>query len=473
MMPYSLHTVLQADVRQVGNTILMNRIESRTPLGISASLGRLIASGELPTGARLPTVRGLAAELGVSPATVSQAWKALAAAGLIESHGRNGTFVRETVVPVRSTFSQPHTATSDLPGLDLSRGTPDSKLLPGLGRALSRVSERAETSAYMELPVIPELLELLTDSWPYPVDTITIVNGALDAISRCIEQIASFGDRVVVENPGFPPFFDLLKRLGLEALPVDVDAHGIEPESFAHALAKKPTLVILQPRGHNPTGASMTKERAEVLASMIGDDSAHSKVVVVEDDHSGDVTSAPDVSLGTWIPDRVLHVRSYSKSHGPDLRIAALGGSTHHINAIVDRRMLGPGWTSRMLQRILYDLLTSSESIAEVSDARRVYFSRQKAFTDALNALGMSVRQADGINAWIPVANEHGAILQLAAGGIRVAGGTAFFALETTQPHIRVTAGAISGDVESVAAALVAAAHVESQGSPALTTRWA
>lgn len=454
-------------------TILTELIESRTPVGISASLGRLIASGELAAGERLPTVRALAEELGVSPATVSQAWKALAAAGLIESHGRNGSFVRGPTTPERSTFSQPHANSSGLPGLDLSRGTPDPQLLPGLGRALSRVSHRAETSAYMELPVIPELLGVLSASWPYPVESITIVNGALDAIYRSIEQVSRFGDRVVVENPGFPPFFDLLKRLGLEAVPVDVDEHGIVPASFSAALGTAPALVILQPRALNPTGASMTSERAETLSGMIGADTPHSRVMVIEDDHSGDITAAPDVSLGAWIPDRVFHVRSYSKSHGPDLRIAALGGPAGHINAIEATRMLGPGWTSRMLQTILYELLTSSESVAEVSDARRVYFSRQKALTDALRELGMDVRQADGINAWLPVDDEHRAILQLAARGIRVAGGTPFFAAESTQAHIRVTAGAISGDVAAVARALAAAAHAEPYGTPGLSTRWA
>lgn len=452
---------------------LTDRIEVRTPVGISASLGRLIASGELAAGDRLPTVRELAADLGVSPATVSQAWRALAAAGLIESHGRNGSFVRESVTPERSSFSQPHSDGSGLPGLDLSRGTPDPQLLPGLGRALSRVSERAETSAYMELPVIPELVGVLSASWPYPVDSITIVNGALDAISRSIEQVARFGDRVVVENPGFPPFFDLLKRLGLEAVPVAVDEYGIVPASFGVALRRSPSLVILQPRALNPTGASMTSERAETLARMIGDDTPFANVMVIEDDHSGDITASPDVSLGAWIPDRVLHVRSYSKSHGPDLRIAALGGTASHINAIEARRMLGPGWTSRMLQTILYDLLTSSESIAEVSDARRVYFSRQRALAEALREFGMEVRQADGINTWIPVDDEQGAILRLAARGIRVAGGTPFFAAETDEAYVRVTAGAISGDVSAVARALAAAARAEPAGTPALTTRWA
>ncbi|MCC6270878.1 MAG: aminotransferase class I/II-fold pyridoxal phosphate-dependent enzyme [Microbacteriaceae bacterium] len=454
-------------------TIVIDHIEGRTPVDISAAIGRLISTGQLSPGDRLPTVRGLAEKLGISPATVSHAWQALAAAGLIESHGRNGTFVRKLDAPERSSFSQPHSNSSGLPQLDLSRGTPDPQLLPRLGRALSRVSERAETSAYMELPVIPELLEVLASTWPYPVEAITIVNGALDAISRSIDQIARFGDRVVVENPGFPPFFDLLKQLGLEAVPVEVDEYGIEPESFAQALQQSPTLVILQPRAQNPTGASMLPDRAKVLAQMIGDDTPHAHVVVIEDDHSGEITVAPDVSLGTWIPERVLHVRSFSKSHGPDLRIAALGGPMTHISEIESRRMLGPGWTSRMLQTILHDLLTTSESVAEVADAGRVYFSRQKAFAEALRALGMNIRQADGINAWIPVDDEHRAIMQLSARGIRVAGGASFFATEPAQDFVRVTAGVIDGEVVAVAHAIAAAASSELSGTPALTTRWA
>ncbi len=454
-------------------TNLREHIEGRTPVHISAAIGRLITSGTLAPGDRLPTVRELAEQLGVSPATVSHAWQALAAAGMIESHGRNGSFVRAMATPESSSFSQPHSDKSGLPRLDLSRGTPDPQLLPGLGRALSRVSQRAETSAYKELPVIPELLELLSAAWAYPVESITIVNGALDAISRSIEHVARYGDRVVVENPGFPPFFGLLKLLGLEAVPVELDEHGIIPESFAAALEQAPTLVILQPRAQNPTGVSMPPERARILAEMIGDDTAHCDVIVIEDDHSGEITVAPDVSLGSWIPDRVLHVRSFSKSHGPDLRIAALGGAAAHINAIEQRRMLGAGWTSRMLQTILHDLLTSSESIGEVTDAGRVYFSRQKAFADVLRECGINFRQADGINAWIPVDNEQGAIMQLAARGIRVAGGTAFFAADSAQNYVRVTVGVIPREVKKVARVLATVAHNADAGTGALNMRWA
>ncbi|MHA6669571.1 aminotransferase-like domain-containing protein [Homoserinimonas sp. A447] len=441
-------------------------IEHRTPAGIAAGVGRLISSGRLAAGDRLPTVRELASELGVSPATVSQAWQALGSVGLIVSRGRNGTFVREPATQRPNTRSSSHQSLQ--PRLDLSRGTPDPALLPALGPALTRVSQRAETPSYQDLSVLPELLNLLHTSWPYPAESFTIVDGALDALSRSLEQVTRFGDRVVVENPGFPPFFDLVDQLGLERLPVAVDENGIVPASLKEALTRSPSVVILQPRAHNPTGASMPGDRAEELAGLLrGHD-----VVVIEDDHSGDISTAPDVSLGTWLPDRVLHIRSYSKSHGPDLRIAALGGPARLIDRIIARRMLGPGWTSRMLQTILHDLLTNNASVEEVAEARRSYAARQEALADALNGLGLAVRQADGINSWLPVSDEQSAIVELAASGIRVAGGSPFFAVDSAEAFIRVTAGAVPDDVLPVAEALASAARA---GAPAngLHARWA
>lgn len=452
---------------------LSDEIENHSPAGIAAALGRLIASGRLAPGDRLPTVRALATELGVSPATVSHAWQALASAGLIVSRGRSGTFVRARVqewLPARSQVMAGRQAAARV---DLSRGTPDPQLLPAIGPALSRVSERAVTTSYLDLPVIPELHAVLDASWPYPVESITVVDGALDAISRSLDQVTRFGDRVIVESPGFPPFFDLLDQLGVERVPVEVDAHGIDPASFAAALKLGPAAVILQPRSHNPTGASMPADRAEELARLLRAGKRTAGTVVIEDDHSGDISLAPDVSLGRWLPDRVLHVRSYSKSHGPDLRIAGLGGPSAIVDRIVARRMLGPGWTSRMLQTILHELLVDPESIAQVAAARQQYAQRQKSLADALARFGLPATRADGINTWLPVADERDAILQLAATGIRVAAGGPFVVGDDTQPHIRVTAGALIDDVDQVAGALAATALPQGPGVHTLETRWA
>ena len=432
-------------------------VEEPTPRGIAAGIARLITSGDLAPGDRLPTVRSLAAELGVSPATVSHAWQTLAGAGLIVSRGRSGSVVRSAPrewLPLRyRSLADGSTAR-----LDLSRGTPDPELLPDLRPALSRASQRADAASYQQKPDIPELHDLLRDSWPSPVESITVTNGALDAIDRALARLVRFGDRVLVENPTFPPFMDLIEHYGLEPVGVELDAEGMRPDSFAAALGSSPAVILLQPRAHNPTGISMTPSRAERLARILGRSRTAERAIVIEDDHSGAITEAHDVSLATWLPERVLHVRSFSKSHGPDLRIGALGGPRDLVDRVVAHRLLGPGWTSRMVQSILFDLLTDPTSVELVDAARAAYTARQREFAAAMRRQGIHLDAGDGLNAWLAVDDERAATVQLAAAGIRVAPGTPF-QLGVSSPHVRVTVGLVRSDVDSIAAELAAASR--------------
>jgi DNA-binding transcriptional MocR family regulator len=439
----------------------LSTLADRTPRGIAGAFSRAIRAGELAPGDRLPTVRDVAADLGVSPATVSAAWQALRRTGLVVSRGRAGSFVKDTPTAWLSPRQRSLVgAGRDGVRLDLSRGTPDPMLLPDLGPALHRVSQRAGTLAYQEEPVLPALREELARTWPYDAAALTVVDGATDGIARVLEQVVAYGDRVVLESPGFPPFFDLVESIGGEVVPVELDAVGVRPESLRRALESRPAAVVLQPRAHNPTGASMTTARARQLARLVRG-AGTAAPWVIEDDHSGWISMAPDVTLGTSVPDRVVHVRSYSKSHGPDLRIAAMSGPPELMDRLVARRMLGPAWTSRMLQTILHDLVTSSRSLDEVAEARRQYFARQRTLVAELAVRGIEVVQPDGINLWLPVADERSAVLHLAAAGIRVAGGSAFLADPgDTRPHVRVTSGLVSpDDAAEVAAALAAAAR--------------
>jgi DNA-binding transcriptional MocR family regulator len=83
------------------------------------------------------------------------------------------------------------------------------------------------------------------------------------------------------------------------------------------------------------------------------------------------------------------------------------------------------------------------------------------------------VRQADGINAWLPVTDEQSAIVELAASGIRVAGGAPFLAADSDGSFIRVTAGAVPDDVLPVAEALASAARAGAPGAHGVHARWA
>ncbi len=436
----------------------LDDLTERDPRGIAGAIARQIRSGSLAPGDRLPTVRDVAAELGVSPATVSAAWQALRRAGLVESRGRSGSFVRAAPQPWLSPRVQGLVGDVEGLPLDLSRGTPDPALLPALAPAFARVRPTADTNVYQDLPVLPELRDQLEKVWPYDAEVITVVNGTQDAVARTLEQVVGFGDRVAIESPGFPAFLDMLDVLGAEIVPLELDQSGVTVASLTRALARKPAAIVLQPRAQNPTGVSLTPARAEELASAIR--RARSTVVVIEDDHSGAISAGPDVSLGTWLPDQVVHVRGFSKSHGPDLRIAAVGGPAAVLDRVVARRMLEAGWTSRMLQTILLDLLDERRSVEAVEGARRTYAERQTAVCAALAEHGVVVDVPDGINLWLPVADERAALVQLTSHGIRAAGGSPFVAPgAASSDHIRVTTGLVDvSEASHVAAALAAAA---------------
>ncbi|THG31769.1 PLP-dependent aminotransferase family protein [Naasia lichenicola] len=450
---------------------LADHIEEPTSRAIAAAVARLVTSGELAPGDRLPTVRDLATELGVSPATVSNAWQALSRAGLVVSRGRSGTTVRGAP---RDWLPQRY---QDIDGsgetrLDLSRGTPDPELLPSLQAALTRVPDRAQTSSYQAKPDIPELHDLLRDRWPSRVESLTVTNGALDALDRVFGTLLTFGDRVLVESPGFPPILDLLEHYGASAIGVSLDADGLLPDSLASGLSRHPKALVMQPRAQNPTGASMTTARAEALARVLNRTSAGERVIVIEDDHSGEISTRPVVTLASWLPDRVLHIRSFAKSHGPDLRIGALGGPRSLVDRVVSRRLLGAGWTSRMTQRILLELLTDPVPVEQVAAARSAYAERQRTMSSALARHGIDLPLADGLNFWLPVHDERAALVSLAAEGIRVAPGGPFLPADsrTTEArvaearggdprgaHVRVTVGIVREDHASIAAALAAA----------------
>lgn len=413
----------------------------RSARSIAAVLGRLISSGQLEAGARLPTVRALARRLGVSPTTVSDAWRTLADVGAIEARGRNGTVVRRPTGPRRPHRYQRVTEGPGHFALDLSTGTPDPDLLPAVGPIIATVSRQTLTSSYLDHPVLPELEERLHDSWPFPAEAMTVVDGAMDAIDRAAQIVLRLGDRVAVEHPAFPPLLDLLEQLGCEIVPVDVDDAGMRADHLERALARPVRAVFLQPRAHNPTGASITPDRARQLAELL----VPTATLVVEDDHSSGISASPLVSLGQWLPSRTIHVRSFSKSHGPDLRLAAVGGAGDVVHAITNRRLLGPGWSSRILQAVLVAMLDDPDVVATLDVARDTYAVRRKHVTAVLADAGIDHADGDGINVWMRVTDERGALMRLAAAGIGSAPGTPFM-VRHDDDRLRVTTGLIKDD---------------------------
>jgi DNA-binding transcriptional MocR family regulator len=206
------------------------------------------------------------------------------------------------------------------------------------------------------------------------------------------------------------------------------------------------------------TGRMVSPQRLAELAKTLHG----SEALILEDDGVGDVSAAPPASLGRVFPDRTVHIRSYSKSLGPDLRVAVLSGPAEIVAQIQAYRSFGAGWTSRLLQEATAWLIGDPGTTAMVDRARQAYGERRRAL---IGARGVAVPDRDGLCLWMPVRSEQFALVTLAARGIAVGRGANY----SPRPgdHIRVATSLLTGPVGAVADALALADPVRLRGLPA------
>ncbi|RPK73207.1 putative HTH-type transcriptional regulator YdcR [Streptomyces sp. ADI97-07] len=429
------------------------RINGRRASEIAASVERGVGSGDLAPGHVLPPMRELASLLGVNPNTVAAAYRTLRERGVIETAGRRGSRVR----------SRPaSTARGSLrieapPGVrDLGEGNPDPVLLPDIGEALADAAEAyaRQPGMYGEVPVLPELsafARAAMDADGVPAGPLAVTSGALDAIERVLSAHLKPGDPVAVEDPGWGGLLDLVPALGLRAVPVALDDEGPLPGDVERALRAGARALVVTGRAQNPTGAAVSGRRAEELRAVLAE---YPGVLLIEDDHGHAIVDLPLHPLG-GVTERWALVRSVAKAYGPDLRLAVLTGDALTVDRVTGRQRLGPGWVSMLLQRTVAHLWMSGAVDAAV--IARSYGERRDALIGALEARGVPAFGRSGMNVWVPVSDETGAVARLLQSGWAVAPG-ARFRMDSPQ-GVRLTVSPLAAaDIAPLADAVAAAA---------------
>ncbi|MDT0309887.1 aminotransferase class I/II-fold pyridoxal phosphate-dependent enzyme [Streptomyces sp. DSM 44917] len=429
------------------------RIEGRRAAEIAASVEHGIDAGHLRPGAHLPPQRELAARLGVNANTVAAAYRALRERGVIETAGRRGSRVR----PRPATAPRDELRVEAPPGArDLASGDPDPSLLPPLGPALAEAAARAGRSPvlYGAPSVGADLARAARarfDADGAPAGPVAVTSGALDAIERLLAVHLRPGDAVAVEDPGWAALLDLVPALGLRPLPVGLDEEGPLPEEAERALASGARALLLTSRAQNPTGAAVTAARAAGLRALLA---RRPGTLLIEDDHGeGIVARPPHLVAGTTRHWAV--VRSTAKAYGPDLRLAVLAGDPLTVDRLLGRQRLGPGWVSHLLQDTVAALWRAGA--VDPAAVGRAYGARRDALLRALAARGVSAHGHSGLNVWVPVPDETGALARLLQAGWAAAPGARFRL--ASPPGLRLTVSTLAPEeagplAEAVAAAL-------------------
>jgi DNA-binding transcriptional MocR family regulator len=430
---------------------LAEKLNDRTIRGIALETSALIRAGTLPVGTKLPPVRDLAFALGISPATISEAWSELRRQKIISGRGRNGTWVSgDRFVPKPERLASSGHYGADV--LDLTAAVPDVSLLPGLTNAMAYGASAENLNSYERSRILPELEAAVRETWPYEPEAFLATNGGYNAVYTLVHALVMPGESVAIENPTGMRLLDILEDRGARIVPVQCDAEGPLPSSLQAAMDERPVAFIFQPRLHSVTGQTVSRQRMDPLAGILED----SDTLIVEDDGLGDISAAPRYSLGRRFPDRVIHIFSFSKTHGPDLRLAVLSSSRAIVEQIQSYRSFSAGWTSRILQAATAWLLRDAATRETVRCARALYQERRESLISALGDRGVKAAPGAGLCAWIPVSSEPFAMVTLAARGIAVHPGAKFSILPSG--HLRVATATLSDRCEDVANSIALAA---------------
>ncbi len=406
-------------------------ISGNSAQGIFESVRELSNKGELIAGDTLPSVRELAEQLGVNRNTVSAAYQRLTKAGIAVTQGRLGTRICQQL------DAGEQEGVTDTELFDLADGSPRREWLPDLNQVVR--STQLNQYLYGEVTILPQIYQYgkqwFNRACPSNFD-ITLCNGAIDTLERLMAVHLVPGDKVVVEDPCYISSANAIRLAGMQVIGAEVDESGMCSQGLKAALEKGAKAVLITPRAHNPTGVSISKQRAAELRNILSD---YPQVLVMEDDHFALMAVTKHYSV---IPESTQNwaiFRSVSKGLGPDLRMAVVAADKESVKRINTRLAPGMSWVSRVLQSLVYTCLTTKEFQQHLQTAKDNCAHRRNLLLNALAERGIDTGMTnDGLNVWITVGDCQAVVYQLSRKGWLVRPGSSFD-IELASQAIRVS----------------------------------
>ncbi len=309
-----------------------------------------IRDGIYRSGEKMPSLRKLHGQTGLSVTTVYQAYIELEKRGIVEPRQKSGYYVKPMLkrilpppsaermqpVPKKVTMnSLAYSIVEDMSNpdfLQLGGSVVMPELLPykQLARCL-----RAETMEAMKRSLMryenpygnPELKRqiaqrMLGQARRAITDEMLITSGCIEAVSLCLQAVGGAGDTVVVESPTYPWFLQIIEDQNKFALEIPTDPlTGIDLEQLERAVAKNSVCAcLLVPNFHNPLGFEMSDEKKKALVKLMGD----RRIAIIEDNIHGELYFGGKRPTTLKSMDRkglVLHCASFSKTLSPGLRV--------------------------------------------------------------------------------------------------------------------------------------------------------
>ena len=314
---------------------------------LAQELADLIARGTLRAGDRMPSIREMCRERGMSPATAVRAYESLEARDLIEARPRSGYYVSaqqrrpepqrsrpppgSTRLDVSDLIFEILEAARDREVVPLGSAFPSPMLFPWAKLARHLGSSARHMDPWSTVDSLPpgseELRRLIAQRYllfgtRVPADEIVITSGALEALNLSLQTVARAGDAIAIESPAFYACLQAIEAAGMKALEIPTHPReGVDLGALSRALDKQPVRACwFMTTFQNPLGATLAPDKKEELAKLL----ARKQVPLIEDDVYAELYFGSDRPKPVKAFDTkglVLNCGSFSKSLAPGYRL--------------------------------------------------------------------------------------------------------------------------------------------------------